>query len=287
MRVVSNRRVGVVRAPLAVSSDGRLVAVCDDDALHVFSAETLAGVRVLRVGPARRRPLCFSPDGAWMLSGRQTLGLFDTRSFRRLLRLKGHSHGIHDAVFSADGRRVFTASGEVREPTDWTVRCWEAASGVRRWKWRGERPVVAVAVSPDGARVAAADDEGRLVALTASGGEVLWRSESRMADVSLGFLADGSLCVGGACRELLHVDVVGLARRLPVPVETRRFVVDGGDAVLAFEARRLVTVRVASGQTAVSTLPVDDDVQALGVSADGSRLYVVTGGGQVLSLPRA
>ena len=57
-------------------------------------------------------------------------------------------------------RDLYTVSGGHYTPADGSVRAWDAATAAELWRWKAPTSVFAVAASPDGASVAAADREG-------------------------------------------------------------------------------------------------------------------------------
>jgi WD40 repeat protein/serine/threonine protein kinase len=92
--------------------------------------------------------LAYSPDGRILAMGTldNTIGLFDTATWRRLATLTGHELGIRRIVFSQRGDTIFSASD------DGTIRRWDVASrsqsGIAANAHHGN--VADIALSPDG-----------------------------------------------------------------------------------------------------------------------------------------
>ena len=69
--------------------------------------------------------------------------------------LRGHADMVWTVVFSQDGTRIVTSSG------DGMARVWDAATGVEVAVLRGHANVVTSAVfSPDGMRIVTASGDG-------------------------------------------------------------------------------------------------------------------------------
>lgn len=112
--------------------------------------------------------IAMAPDGKHFASGDIAYGLkiFDGNGLR-IHSLKGHTNWVRTVAFSPDGRYLLSGSGGYANdkglPTigdDNTIRVWDALSGeeVRRI---GEfnRPVICLAVSPDGKEVLSCGDD--------------------------------------------------------------------------------------------------------------------------------
>jgi len=102
----------------------------------------------------------FSPDGRQIVTTDDACArIWDARTSGLLFTLP-HGDTVYHAVYSADGTRLITASG------DGTVKLWDAASGALRQELThdGKPPwrYYAAAISPDGRLVAAIDVAGEV-----------------------------------------------------------------------------------------------------------------------------
>jgi WD40 repeat protein len=89
-----------------------------------LSDTTSGKCRDALVHPGGLWSCCFSPDGKTLLVAAGSLGearLLDTQTATVRARLRGHTAVVFSSAFSADGRRVFTAS------LDGTVKAWDTA----------------------------------------------------------------------------------------------------------------------------------------------------------------
>jgi WD40 repeat protein len=115
---------------LALSADGRTVAVGIDRGLQLVDARTGA-VRAARSGFAGSPNwVLFSPDDSTVVSANVdgTVTLWDVASATPRESLRGHSNGAQQPVFAPDGTSLFTASD------DGTVVAWDLTGrrGVKR-----------------------------------------------------------------------------------------------------------------------------------------------------------
>jgi WD40 repeat protein len=157
--------LGNVVDGLAVSPDGRLLAVCNKIQLSVWLAD---GSRELWHAPANpNRSAAFSPDGQWIATGDQdgAISLWEVAaagSVRR--RLPGHAASVSGVSFSPDGRRLVSSSfdGQVKV-WDWTAGAelltLPLPAGGQAWH---------VVFTPDGKTIAAAGGDGLVT---------LWKTE--------------------------------------------------------------------------------------------------------------
>jgi WD40 repeat protein/tRNA A-37 threonylcarbamoyl transferase component Bud32 len=159
---------------VVLSPDGSLLAAAEP--LPPTGDGQPAVVRVWRWGESEPVAECrghasgveelvFGPDGRLLTVGRdRTLRVWDAAAGQELLALQGPGRGRMLAYFSADGRRL-TAFDEdpvgtpkPGDPASGCVRVWDAGGVDPPRTYHGHRtaPVIAVAFSPDGRRVASA-----------------------------------------------------------------------------------------------------------------------------------
>lgn len=117
---------------VAFSPDGRQLLVTSVfGSARLFDIRTRKLLRVLasgsaaRPGPEAFYAAAFSPDGETIaVAGSRDVRLWDVASgSERLPRLSGHTSVLGSVAYSADGRRVLTAS------SDGTTRVWDAKTG--------------------------------------------------------------------------------------------------------------------------------------------------------------
>jgi hypothetical protein len=171
---------------LAVSPDGRLVATSGGSALERFD---LAELRRLERTPVDHpQALGFDADGELLIG---TL---------RGLVSRGRRLGDRVIVgISVDATRRLAALAALEhpdlDPPAW-VEVWDLAAGARRAQWSFDVGTLTVALSPDGERVVAASETGRMGLWTADGTSI---GEREWDDCLLGlaFRPDGGELVVG------------------------------------------------------------------------------------------
>ncbi|HRZ35661.1 MAG TPA: protein kinase, partial [Candidatus Paceibacterota bacterium] len=108
-----------------------------------------------------------SPDGGQWLTGGQnrTAQLWDATTFKELRTFRGHTGGIREVAFSADGQWIATAS------EDGTTRMWavDAPDGPLVLRDPGLKEPQDAAVSPDGRWVASAHNTNAVIWDAATG----------------------------------------------------------------------------------------------------------------------
>jgi WD40 repeat protein len=146
------------------SSDGRrVVTASDDNPARIWDAETGELIAVLQGhddGVVGVRIVGFSADGRRVSMFRdKTASIWNAETGMLIAVLQGHGARVQGATFSADGRRIVTAS------EDKTARIWDVETGKVIAVLQGhEGAVVSATFSPDGRRVvtASADRTARI-----------------------------------------------------------------------------------------------------------------------------
>lgn len=180
-----------------------IVSIAGDGGRRIWDAATGRLVRALPGQSDRFKFAVLSPDRrSFVIWRHRQLELRDTRSGEIVHRFAGHGDEmIRAAVFSADGKRLFTG-GDDRK-----IRTWSTGSGALVETLIGaDRPVHALAASP----------AGHLIAAAAPGGAILLFREGTSGPVgTILLLARGPDGEGAIIATPDgHVDLVGSSRCL-------------------------------------------------------------------------
>jgi WD40 repeat protein len=150
---------------LAFSPDGKaLVSSGNDPQLKFW--DVASGMNTtsipLHFDSRTIKALAFGPDGKRVAAGEGSLvRLFDAKTGRPALTLKGHTGGVNALAFSPDGKQLASASGrppagEIGRPGEpGEVILWDLEAGKARHVWKAHPlGALAVAWAPGGAHVA-------------------------------------------------------------------------------------------------------------------------------------
>ena len=191
--------------------------------------------------------------------------------------MAGHAKTISDIIFSADGKRLTTAS------EDGTVRFWDTTTGkedCRRWKT--DRPLLCAAASPDGKWIAAGTKEALLL-WDAKTGELRHRLPMPPQEVrSAAFTPDGKLlaAVSGTTLRLWEAGTAKLVREKiasPNPIMTFAFSADGKEIFLGYGGERVVRRLETTTLNPIGTLNGHAGlVHSLVFTEDNQRLLTST-----------
>ncbi|MFO0868160.1 MAG: WD40 repeat domain-containing serine/threonine-protein kinase [Pirellulales bacterium] len=153
--------------PTVFAPDGRTFAVASPAEVVIYDAAT-GHPRITLPGLPELGRVVFSPDGSRLVMVRrdgfdrhgsphppQPFPVWDTATGQVACQLQGHATSIRDAIFSPDGRRIFTA-GIPQATLHGEIRVWDARSGLELLQLpHGTEPAgrVRLEISPDGHRL--------------------------------------------------------------------------------------------------------------------------------------
>jgi WD40 repeat protein len=142
----------------AFSHDGSLAATTGfDGGIRIWNSSDGKERRRLGAGTGFRG-LAWSPDDSMLAAGGfdSTLSIYQVGDGRLLRQLRGHSTEIYRAAFSPDGKRLASATAE--------LKIWDVASGEELLTERDHSgEIYDVEFSPDGCLLATAGFDGTIV----------------------------------------------------------------------------------------------------------------------------
>ena len=101
---------------------GEIAIASGDCNIRIFDLTTLEEKKIFVAHTLSANIICYSPDGAIVLTGGRDayLNIWDAKSYTLIKSIPAHNYAIYDIVFSPDAKLFATAS------RDKTVKIWDA-----------------------------------------------------------------------------------------------------------------------------------------------------------------
>ena len=140
---------------IEICPNGKYTLTAGTDHIHLWDVHKRRRIQELKGS----MPVAFSPDGKYFLTGTggKSLSVYDLNSRRHLTSFHSHSSSPMSAVFTPDGRFVFSSGAGNGE-----LILWSPANGKMIRKVGFHPLITSVAVSPDGRLGASAGMDGSI-----------------------------------------------------------------------------------------------------------------------------
>lgn len=295
--VSTRRKIGTARCDysnefadllvIAFSPDGKRLAWAEkmNHRVHILDLESFGECMVSRGGHGVLSRLAFSPDGKTLALGSfdHSVYLWDLSSVsirKTLTNLSGGS--IAGLAFSADGRKLVTASDEI---CFWDPRIGKLIRSSNDETLEGGGDVL---FSSDGHLMISQDGGEVVYVRDAESGRVLQRLVTTDFITALALSPDGNFLAAGTDDRIIIVWDLNThkeVRRLSGNRGQRQaiaFSPDGRTLAVGGESKTIRIWELASGKICL-LLPSADDVHCLAFSPDG-RMLISSGKDKVVSL---
>ncbi|HEX8114450.1 MAG TPA: AAA family ATPase, partial [Kofleriaceae bacterium] len=287
----------------ALTANGvRAASASADGTMKVWDTATGYVLATLEGHTSWVMACALTADGRRMISGSAdgTVNLWDTAAWRILATLEAHTGPVRACAVTADGRRIVSGSA------DGTVNIWDAVDesarartsereaaedprdrirddGPREYALRVTleghvAPVLACAVTPDGARVVSASEDRTLKVWDPMTGHALATLEGHAGAVrSCAVTADGTRIVSASVDRTLKIWDPAAGRVLTTlnghsaAVRACAMTADGERVVSASEDRTLKVWDPTTGHALATLQGHSAAVRACAVTADGRR----------------
>jgi WD40 repeat protein/serine/threonine protein kinase len=291
-----SRHTGQVMS-VAFSPDGqRLATGSYDQMAKIWDLRTGQELLTLKGHTSLVWSMAFSPDGQRLATGGQdqTAKIWDVRGEQDMLTLKGFPSGVSDVAFSPDGQRLATAggtryvsaaAGNGLMADEAMTKIWDASTGQELLALTGKTgPVISVAFSPDGRRLATGSEDGTTKLWDAHSGQEILAFQGHTDRVrTVVFSPDGQRLVTASWDGTTKIwdtgtgqillSIAALANRVVLSPDGRRL------ATADWSARTATVWDALSGQKLRTLTGYNAPVYAVAFSPDGRRLATTCGDG--------